>query len=568
VTESSIVLRRLTTPAVVLLLPALVLWVTPTLLLQATWLDPYVYGAYIHDYRQTFLRFGVTYYSNRIAAIDLTRLVLLFIHSDASYYVVRYILLIVASASIFAIARRFYGAAVAAVSAVLLCFSPWYVRALANDYVDGFAITYLFAGLAWLLVPKRRVIAGHVAAGMCFALAVNSNLYTLAFGGCFAPAWYVLRGRNTALRLRQMIVAVLVGFVAMYVIMGVSLRVEFPNRSLFFEHETLRMAAVELRGGGDQYFVPIRGILFDVREFYVLVPVVLCITSLIVVARVLRGGAAASREFLIAATVYLTTITALYLFGHFALHHGIIYYPYYFSYALIATHLVLVALIGEAAAASNRRGASIVLAAGATVYFVEYVLYSLPLSERSWPLWLWVATTIILPLCCLLKLRPLSRLSVIVVCVMAIPIPFYNSGLDYRFLHSRVKYVEEWDVYRGARYLQETIGRVIDPNDMVRFWYDQSDTRTNLDSIQSMYLWGYSDVPTNPRVDDRFLAKIADARYLVLLGMNSQQIDKRIAALSSASIPFSVIRRDRFTGVVWSFQFTTLELIRRHDKTS
>src|SRR5690242_7841887 len=90
---------------VVCLVPLAVIIMTPTMLIAAGWLDPYVYSAYIYDYRQTFQYFGATYYSLRVAAIGLSRLMRWFVHSDASYYVVRYVLLALASTSIYAVAR-------------------------------------------------------------------------------------------------------------------------------------------------------------------------------------------------------------------------------------------------------------------------------------------------------------------------------------------------------------------------------------------------------------------------------------------------------------------------------
>jgi len=561
--ESSTIWRRLAGPAVIFLLPAVVLSVTPTFLVQASWLDPYVYSAYIHDYPQTLRLYGATYYSNRIAAIDFSRIVWSLLHSELSYYVVRYALFAMASASIFTIVRRFYGVIVATFAVVLLGFSPWYVRALASEYVDGFAITYLFVALAFLIVPRRHVVWGHVAAGMFLALTVNTNLWALAFAATFAPAWYLLHSRQGAPRLALLAFAAACGFVAMYAALGVSLHLEFPVRPLMFEGKTLEMAFDQLGSGRLVYFHPLSRILPD--RYYLLVPLVLSATMLIAMSRLAPARFAFSRQFVVVSGIYLVAMVALYSLAH-VLHHALISYIYYFSYALIASYLVCAALVGEAAAAANQKDALIILGVGAAAYCLAYVSYTVDFAKSSWPVWVWACTALLLPLCLLLRLRPVTRLVIIVIGVIAVPIPFYHSVETYSLLHSRTQNLEEWDVYRGARYFQATIGQTVDlraakiPRRAVRFWYGGSPKDRNLNSIQSMYLWGYSKLPDGLKIDDDFRMDLGPARYLVLLGIDASEIEQRMAALTRASIPFNVLRRDQFSGVVWSFKFTTLEL--------
>jgi hypothetical protein len=558
---------RVIGPAVVLLLPLLLLSVTPTILIQSGKIDPFVYSAYIHDYRQIYAIFGATYYANRIAAIDPGRVAMWLFGAEAGYYVVRYVLLAMACASIYSIARRFYGTGVAVAAAALLCFSPWYVRSIAYDYVDGFAITYLLLAIAFLITPRRHVAVGHALAGAFFAFAVNTNLYTLAIAGSFAPSWFILRARQGARQSCLNILAMTCGFVAAYIGLGVVLHVEFPDRPLFFEGVSIAVAQDLFRGGAvgsASYFRPLADFLAH-NNYYVFVPVVLLAAMLVLLARMGRGRPAHARDFAIASGVYLGVITVVYLVNHFAFHHARITLTYYFSYVAIAGYLAVLALLGETMAAVEPRKATIALAVAGGIYFLEYSLYTQLVAKTTmWPVWLWAPTAAALPIGLIALRDPLRRLCVVLVCVVAIPVSFYHSDEDYVALHSRTQGIEEWDVYRGSEFLQATIRRVINPRgDYVRFWYNGALPRhANLNSVQSTYLWGYSRITRMPELDASALDKISKARYLVLLGLTDGENDKALASLSNARIRYRMIEKDEFVGTLWSFRFITIELLR------
>jgi hypothetical protein len=361
---------------VVLLLPLLVLSVTPTMLVQSGKIDPFVYSAYIHDYRQIYAILGVTYYANRIAAIDPGRVAMWLFGAEAGYYVVRYVLLAMACASLYSIGRRFYGRGVAVMATALLCFSPWYVRSIAYDYVDGFAITYLLVAIAFLITPRRYVAVGHALAGAFFALAVNTNLYTLAIAGSFAPSWFILRARQGARQSRLNILAMICGFVAAYIALGMALRAEFPDRPLFFEGLSISVAQALFLGGAAgsaSYFRPLANFLAH-HNYHVFVPVVLLAAMLVLLVRMGRGRPAQASDFVIASVVYLGVITAVYLVNHFAFHHARITLTYYFSYAVIAGYLAVVALLGETAAAVEPRKAAIALAIAGGIYGGRHII--------------------------------------------------------------------------------------------------------------------------------------------------------------------------------------------------
>jgi hypothetical protein len=310
-------------------------------------------------------------------------------------------------------------------------------------------------------------------------------------------------------------------------------------------------------------FQPLGSMIFGLhRAYYLLVPPVLCVALWISMMRLSRGDGLTTRPFALASGLYLTMTIAVYLFAHFVMHHGIVGVTYYFSYSLVASYLVMVALIGESARSANSTSVSALMAVGAGIYVLEYAFYSPTFAvSETWPLRIWAVAAFALPLCLLLERDALRRLVVLLFFLVAVPIPFYHSFQDYHLLHSQTRRSEEWDVYHGAQYFQSAIGRVADPADVVKFWYGgESADHKNLNSIQSMYLWGFSRVGQMPRIDQTFLNETASARYLVLLGVSASEIEDAVRALVAAHIPFKTIQHDQFTGAVWSFNFATLEL--------
>src|SRR3972149_7070256 len=59
-------------------------------LLQSDHIDPYVYAAYVHDYTKTFDRYGLTYYSSRIAYIFPDRFFAWAFGLENGYFLLRF----------------------------------------------------------------------------------------------------------------------------------------------------------------------------------------------------------------------------------------------------------------------------------------------------------------------------------------------------------------------------------------------------------------------------------------------------------------------------------------------
>ena len=61
-----------------------------------------------------------------------------------------------------------------------MAFSPWTLRSIVWDYVDGFAISYCLAGFCCALTAPISRRVNYILAGLFFALAINANIYSAA----------------------------------------------------------------------------------------------------------------------------------------------------------------------------------------------------------------------------------------------------------------------------------------------------------------------------------------------------------------------------------------------------
>ena len=197
-------------------LPLIVVLTTTFTIIQAGYIDPNYYAAYIHDFDQAAKQYGQRYYSERIAYMLVDMALLRMFGIETGYLVARWFILSIATASAYAIARRFYGTTVAIFAASWLCFIPWLGRSLWWTHYDGFATAYLLAAMALLLVPERGRIYWHAAAGFVWMLAINAQVFLLAIGGLFLVPWAMINARQGLGWLMRHAGAVLVGMVACY----------------------------------------------------------------------------------------------------------------------------------------------------------------------------------------------------------------------------------------------------------------------------------------------------------------------------------------------------------------
>jgi hypothetical protein len=102
----------------------------------------------------------------------------------------------------------------------------------------------------------------------------------------------------------------------------------------------------------------------------------------------------------------------------------------------------------------------------------------------------------------------------------------------------------EHDTYRDAIDFQDGVLSGVPTDRSVGFWYGQ---QTDLTSVQSTFLWGFSRIVDSanamPHVDQKLLDRARTYDYLVLLGNTSGQVDAGAQALCNAGVGLHLVER-------------------------
>lgn len=543
---------------------ALVLLTAHSALNQLNTLDPFVYAAYIHDYPTTLARFGRTYYSTRIAfiypQIALTHL----FGIVGGYYTFRFLALTAAASAVFILGLRYFNYRVAVLATAWLCFTIWLPRSLLWTYYDGTAVVYLLLAITTLLAPVRRRVSTYAAAGSVFALAVNCNVTTLAVGGLLAPGFLLVYRRQGHISLVVSVLAILAGFCLTYLVLAGALYLEFPEKGFFFEDVTIKFATWMIEGGAATWFKPLSFAFLQMRFFSLLIPIVLFLGSLLLLIRSKITQPQTDRtDFALIAVLYLGCLIALFLFLHFIFHVGLLSLPYYISYLIPGCILAFLVICAETERLAGRAPSNTTVIIGVCLFFLvwlappsltEIVILSMP--------YFWVALSI-----AAIALFRMPRIApwAFVVWAAIMPLSFQQSSFYSDMATTDPK--TEWDVYRGAIFLQKFVNSQLQPNQPIGFWYRNGDRHTALDSVQSIFLWGYSRLPPSPKqnagmpvVDDAFKDALSSRRFVVLLGMTSDEIDAGLTALGTAGISYRVMQDTSFQGQVWGYKATLIAL--------
>ena len=558
---------------------AVLLATTGSTLIQAGGVDAYVYAGYAHDYPALLERFGPTYYSERIAYIYLERAFAYLFGLEGGYLALRFVALASAVTAVCAIGLRFYGFAPALLVAVWLSFVPWLPRSLMWTYVDGFSVVYLLVGMALLLVPTNRRLISHAAAGAVFALAVDCNLFALAVGGLVGPGWLYFYRREGLAWLVRAVLAVASGFAVAYVIMALLVYADFPGSGLFsFERGTIQTALGLLGGTGERWFEPLSSLIWEHKSFMQLIPITFAAAALLAVACRPHVAPAIGlpTDFEILAISYLAGIICFLLFLHFAFHDGVLSVMKYRAYLVPGCVLALLVLCGEAQRLGGRLFGNIAVFGGTGLIILSWLAHPVvPLTEFefSWAWWLGVAA-VSAAAAAVLNRTAVASVALVGGAVL-LSLCLYDSddpnGVRFSFYNIRdiphQEDVADWDVYRGAVFLQQFVNGNLRPNQPVGFWYGDSDDPRGqwLNSIQSVYLWGYTRVFSNessgmPLVDKDFRDSVAKYRFVVLLGLSDAEVNAGLIALTAANMPFSELQHTRFQGKTWGYTAVMIEM--------
>ena len=150
-------------------------------------IDPFIYLGYSFDQKNLIDRYGPTYYGVRFALLLPINVTTHLFGAVGGYFVLRYLLALLAGGAIYALFRRTHGRGTASLGFVLMLTSPMFLRALMTSYSDTTGIPYLTAALVLLiwsgLVPANRSRFVQIAgAGLLLGMAVHSNPFNVGLG--------------------------------------------------------------------------------------------------------------------------------------------------------------------------------------------------------------------------------------------------------------------------------------------------------------------------------------------------------------------------------------------------
>jgi hypothetical protein len=590
---SGAVLRESTNPRIVSWLggilgiigfPALFLLSARVTLMQAGSIDAFVYDGYALNYADTLTRYGPTYYSSRVAFIFLERLFGYLFGLEPGYFALRYVALAAAAGSAYAIATRYFSVTVGLLTCAWLCLVPWLARSVLTTYVDGVACVYLLAGIAFVLAPKQLRTAGHFAAGATFALAVNCNLVIVAVIAVFMPAWAYLQQTQGFARIARDALVIAGGFVFAYLCLTIAMRIAYPQFGWFFESTTVKFAFAMAGGVAANWFVPLDQIIKNPAHSYLLMPAGFAAVVAILSSRILLTHAEKKilareqRNFVVASAIFLLGVITLALGLHLFLKVAWLSLHYYCIYFLPACILALISVAGVAEA---RLGAEKfrILAIG-NITLIAVIWLAEPRVPAIWThldlgnvgVFFCVAAILVTSIS---WTRSPAASACVTTGLVIIALSTYLSQRAHDGAKLQNLAVEpsersrlEWDVYEGAVFLEKFVSAHLRPDQVVGFWYSNEKRHVEINSVQSVFLWGYSRLgsvtrsdPGMPLVNQAFTASVSGTPYVVLLGLTRDEVEGGLEALRQAGFAYKELERQRFEGRVWGYTADLISLI-------
>jgi hypothetical protein len=431
-------------------------------------------------------------------------------------------------------------------------------------------LAYTLAFIAFALhAPgnsSRKSFAFSFIAGIFFGLAVNSNIVILATGGMFGVMWlWLQRNKISSFILNSL--ALIAGFISVYVFMVIFMQLNYPAFGLFFEMITLNTTIWGFKGGAENWFRPL-SYLVDNGSYYAISPYCFLVIALGILALYKpQANGNGYRDPLIGTALFLFGICCLYAFLHGVVHSGMLTLFYYAIYQFPSILLAMVSLAFYATAGTTHTframwGGCIVvlLAAGWMWYPAWRPLMDLPS---------WRAILVLLGICFLLLIqrRPALRaLGLASVMLLTAWVPYRSA--DYSGMHDATGASLERDVYRGAWELLAIVKQTAPlAKGNVGFWYANHAQPGSLDSIQATHLWGPSRLQPwgatdgMPVLDEPTIKAMETRRFVVLLGLTELEVTRGLHALEFLPRKFRMLRTGRFQGKEWGYDYAVVEFL-------
>ncbi|MGA3017206.1 MAG: carbohydrate binding domain-containing protein [Bryobacteraceae bacterium] len=505
----------------------------------------------------------MTYYGVRFGLILPARLLTAIFGPEIGYFVLRYLLSLVFGVPLYAVCKRYLSTAVAVVVYAIAVGTPYFARALLWDHPDASGVPFLTAGICLFLLDRPRSSLRSFLAGCCAAMAVHSNVFTLALFGIFVLTYSgccLLDGQGRIGVLRQIVLA---AFGAVLVTFAGALYYGFTVGHFDIFSVTISTVVSLSRGGLLVWRVP--GAAWTLIQYHVFIPVWLAVCGLIIV------GFRRPPFFASVVMCYGLGITAFYYVHQFLLDGDTLQLYYYFSYAAPAVFLMLALLFQyfyDRAAKPPAVFVGVVLVVvfipllalsygAAYTRFVHFELFAVP----AFAVWVLIA---------MMRLaggKAFRRvLGVVGIVLIAASFDLGFAGYGYMIQNRAAADTAEVDVYRVALQFIKAMPEFSGDAGDLLFLYDNR--HQSLDSIQSTYLWGYSSVkydrgagPGHPSLEPAEVARLKQtALYVGLIGESADEVEFEAQDLRSHNIPFRQLDQRTISSGSYKIYWRLLEV--------
>jgi len=552
-----------------LLIPTLaflVVTVSRNVLIQAGGLDAYIYTSYIQNYSDLAARYGLTYYSARIAHLYPAGLAVKVFGSYAGYFVYRFLLLTVALSAIWIFTRKDYGVATAALGVVLTSCHPWLLRSLFWDHYDSSGVVYLLVATVLIGTANPTSNLKVFIAGGAYALAANCNTFLVGVGGMLYVT-YILINLRSGLRNGLRFTGIsFCGFLAFYFPLCIIHYVALPAQGILFDLVAIRFSRTMMAGLGRVWHLDVIP-LIQKGWIHLLVPVIVLAAG--AGLAIIRRGKI--RGVFMFSVINLLLVVCLFVVVDTIYKIAVISLFYYFIYLFPATWLCLVAFMGECADGLDDRTTYSIAAVSGVAALTAYIAYhSIAQTIVSLNVWVITVGAVMILACAIANRRASLRMVCAALFAILTPAAFYRMPAGtYSAIHDGSPGLE-WDVYRAALELQRMVSNDPPSAGTVGFWY--TNRASLLNSVQSMYLWGPSRLasPADPGggmpvLSPSDLRRLSQFRRIFLLSERENEIDEGLRALMAAGVKMRTIGRASYDGRFFHMIYLAVE--RMDDRT-
>lgn len=503
---------------------------------QIGFLDPWLYTGYIHNFDELISRFGLTYYSVRFGLIVPHYVSAKLFGPESGYFITVYGMYLLATVPIYFVIRKHFSIQAAFAAYFLVVSSLWLARSVLWTHPDAAAVPYMLAATSLLYYQSSSYrYSSFFSIGLLLGLAANCNIFTITVSGLMIVPYFVIYKGNLRYHLINFSLA-LFGFISVFVAGAIGYMICCGTAD--FIRPTLTMILWSIKGGSLVYKAPITDVL---KTPYVYAPLFFFVALLI--AR--KSVPISTSRLADGALAYLGSSIAFIMLWQFMLDGVVLELFYYFCFlippAIYCMVMVPAIFLSNKNGIASRLGVAIVVTIPLSLLLLQ--VYGIA-DWSKMSIWVAIMIYVLSAMVLVFSRRTINLLAVIPFLAVLTMVwqtkpgpfnPFYFSTISYR--------QKEIDAYRIALRLMEEMPRMQDDGEPLLFWY-KNDSRL-LNSIQSIYVWGYSRLSSADGKEKGFpiLSDVEKKRlkseapvWLVLLSEDMQRLEEGINSLSENKI--------------------------------